>query len=351
MSILKTVAASKAARFGVALSLTGAALVGFVGQPAQAAIAKGIVSPATGTSAGGGVFALTGAGFATAAGSALADAVTFQVALCTATIDTTYSAVTPTVVSATRIVATTPALPLVASKPTKYNVCVYDTTPVTDELLATATYTSYAAPTITAANTPASGPAAGGNSVIVTGTGFTAKTVVKFGTFTSPKVVVAKDGLSVTAVAPAQAAGAVAVTVTTEGGTNATPGTATWDDYSYTNAVTVTPKLGLNAAATPITVTGVGFSSLNFAAGANNAAVMFVPGTYVKATHGVSGTSPAALCVNVQVLSDKELVCTTPSTVSNTPLIVTVVGDKAATAVTENASVVSSSAAFTFAAF
>jgi len=350
MSILKTVAASKAARLGVALSLTGAALVGFAGQPAQAAVAKGVVSPATGPTTVGTVVSVTGAGYTTAAGAALADSVTFQLTACVEAAGGT-AATLPTVISATRIVATAPVLTLTDSKPTKYNVCVHDTTPTPDVLLAAATYTAYAPPTITAANTPASGPAAGGNSVVVTGTGFTAKSVVKFGSVASPKVTVAKDGLSLVAVAPARVAGAVALSVTTEGGTNATPGTASWDDYTYTNAITVTPKLGANATATPITVTGVGFSALNFAAGANNAAVMFVPGAYVKATHGVGGTSAAALCTSVQVLSDTELVCTTPAGVSDTPLIVTVVGDKASTAVTENASVVSSSAAFTFAAF
>jgi hypothetical protein len=350
MSILKTVAASKAARLGVALSLTGAALVGFAGQPAQAAVAKGVVSPSTGPTTVGTVVAVTGAGYTTAAGAALADSVTFQLTACVEAAGGT-PATLPAVISATRIVATAPVLALTDSKPTKFNVCVHDTTPTPDVLLAAATYTAYAPPTITAANSPASGPAAGGNSVILTGTAFTAKSVVKFGSFTSPKVTVAKDGLSLVAVAPAQAAGAVAVSVTTEGGTNATPGTASFDADTYTNALTVTPKLGGNATPTPITITGVGFKALNFAAGGTNATVFFVPGAYVKATHGIGGSAPAAECTNIQVLSDTELVCTTPSSISDTPHIVTVVANKAFGAATPGESVVSSSAAFTFAAF
>ena len=350
MSTLKSVAATKAARIGVALSLVGVAVVGAVStESAQAATTtpKATVAPSTGPTTVGSVLSITGSGFATPAGAPVASQVAFQTTVCTTTVGATKASVV-SVVSATHLVATAPALSLVSSKPTGYNVCIYDSGTT---LLGAGTYTVYAPPTISAANSPASGSVAGGDTIVVTGTNFTKKSVVKFGTTVSPKVTVAANGNSLTAVVPAHTAGQIDVSVTTEGGTNATPGTTTWDDYTYTNAVTVSPHYGLNSTATTITVTGVGFKSLTFGSGAGKAAVMFVPGAYAKAVHGVGGSSAAPLCTNVQVVSDTELVCVTPSTLLDMPYIVTVVGDQVAAAATPNASVVSSSAAFTFAAF
>ena len=106
-----------------------------------------------------------------------------------------------------------------------------------------------------------------------------------------------------------------------------------------------------NATATTITLTGVGFTAYDFTAGANNDAVMFVPGAYAKAVHGVGGSGAAALCTNIQVVSDTELVCDSPAAVSTTPLTVTIVNDKAFNAAAPTTTVVSSSATFTFAAF
>lgn len=65
--------------------------------------------------------------------------------------------------------------------------------------------------------TPTGGPAAGGTKVTVRGTGFTPGATVKFDTTAATQVDVDNDR-SLTCVAPAHAAGAVDVTVTTDSG-------------------------------------------------------------------------------------------------------------------------------------
>ena len=80
-------------------------------------------------------------------------------------------------------------------------------------------FVAAAAPTVTGLN-PTSGPAAGGTTVTITGTGLTAATAVDFGTTPATDVTVVND-TTVTAVSPA-GTGTVDVTVTTPTGTSAT---------------------------------------------------------------------------------------------------------------------------------
>jgi hypothetical protein len=91
-------------------------------------------------------------------------------------------------------------------------------------------------PAVTVVN-PTSGSTAGGNTVTITGTnlGSTGVTAVNFGTVAGTNVTVAPDGNSLTVTAPAEAAGAVDVTVTTPlGGTSAT---SSADQYTYSASV------------------------------------------------------------------------------------------------------------------
>lgn len=83
-----------------------------------------------------------------------------------------------------------------------------------------------AAPVMTAAS-PANGPAAGGTIVKLTGSGFTGATGVKFGAVAATQFLVDSDRV-IYAVAPAQAAGAKAATVT-----NATGVSANTAPYTY----------------------------------------------------------------------------------------------------------------------
>jgi hypothetical protein len=354
MSILKTAAASRALRIGAALGVAGTVVVGLGAQSASAAVQALKLSSVTGGENSSVVLTVTGKGFIDATGTAVVSSVEFQTAACAAQGSGT-AAAAKALVSDTRMVVTTPNS--LATNPsgtkTDFYLCAYDSTPT---LVGSAKYTVYAAPAITAVISPTSGPAAGGGNVTITGTGFTSKSTVKFGNVGSPKVTVNTAGTTILAQIPAQAAtgSAVAVQVSTEGGPNPTPGTATWDDFTYQNALTVSPKFGKNATATTIDVTGMGFNTTitnAFGAIAGKAAVAFVPTTYAKATHGVGGTAPAALCQNPQLVSDTEIVCDTPATVSNGSFFVTLVNDIGSAAATPGASVPSGSAAFTFAAF
>ena len=122
---------------------------------------------------------------------------------------------------------------------------------------------STALPTVTLL-APASGPTAGGNTVVITGTNFTDATVVKFGTVKATTFTV-NSAIQITATAPAGTSGTtVDVTVTTPAGTSATTGTG--NDYTYgVPTVTAVSPTGqaTTAAGTAVTITGT-----NFVAGA-----------------------------------------------------------------------------------
>ncbi len=86
-------------------------------------------------------------------------------------------------------------------------------------------------PVVTAVS-PASGPPAGGTSVTITGTTFTAATVVDFGVTSAASFVVV-NATTITAVTPAAAAGTVDVRVTTLNG--GTSGIVPADQFTFIN--------------------------------------------------------------------------------------------------------------------
>jgi hypothetical protein len=220
-----------------------------------------------------------------------------------------------------------------------YTLCVYATDATT--LLGSGKYTVYPTPTITAAVSPAKGPAVGGNTIAIDGTNFTAASVVKVDGVAATGVKVATDGKSLTAKVPAGTASTVAVqvTVTTEGGTNPVPGTATFDDYTYVNAVSVSPGTGVGATDT-ITVNGKGFDAIDFTANATK--------IYLAVGAFDDQNLPTEVCGSVQVVSDTQLVCQTDASVADGAYTVTVVEDNTDAA---TASAVSSSATYTVADF
>jgi len=140
-------------------------------------------------------------------------------------------------------------------------------------------------PTVTGVS-PSAGSTAGGNSavaldkVVITGTGFTLGTTVSFGSLSvSANAVEYVSDTTLTATAPAQAAGTVNVTVTTTGGTSVvTPA----DQYTY-----VTPPA-------PI-ITGLGPSSTS-AAGSQ---VTIIGSHLTGATRVVFGDTPATYFSNI----------------------------------------------------
>jgi hypothetical protein len=120
-------------------------------------------------------------------------------------------------------------------------------------------YTYSTPPPVTEVS-PNDGPQDGGNTVTVTGSGFTGATAVDFGPNPGTSIDVLSD-TSITVTAPA-GAGTVDVTVTTPSGTSATnpPG----DQYTYASILPptgVTPNNGPQAGGNTVTVTGTGFVS------------------------------------------------------------------------------------------
>ena len=113
---------------------------------------------------------------------------------------------------------------------------------------------------------PSSGPLTGGNQVTISGNAFSVATGVKFGNVAATSFVVNSDS-SITATAPAQAAGTVDVVVTNPAGQS--PVTAA-DNYTYVpppTVVSVSPSSGPEAGGTPVTITGTNFtptSSVSF---------------------------------------------------------------------------------------
>lgn len=357
MSILKAAATAKVARVGVALGLAAGALV--AGATTSSAATTGTIAPATGpASSTTTVLAVTGTGFKSATGSTLVTQAQFNIATtCPTTKPATaansvVAVSTLSVISATRIVLTTPSLidTVTSGVHSKkdWMLCLYT---AGNALNASAKYTVYPAPTVTSLDVT-SGPVLGGNAITVAGTGFTSKTTATIGGTALSNIKVATDGASFTATVPAHAAGTnVPVLVTTEGGTSAD---TVADDYDFLNAITVSPQTGINATATPITVKGVGFSSMDFVT-ANKAKVYLSDGAYDPTDNsGAKTNAEVGTCGSVQVISDTELVCVTPASISDRALTVTVVNDSTVDAqagLTYLQSVVSSSATFTFAAF
>ena len=155
------------------------------------------------------------------------------------------------------------------------------------------TYVSVAAPAITALS-PASGPAAGGNTVTIAGTNLTAATQVLFGA--TPATILTNTATQITATAPA-GTGTVNVTVTTPGGTsNALP-------YTYVSvaAPTITalnPTSGPTAGGNTVTITGTNLTAATQVLfGATPATILTNTTTQITAT---APTGPPS-AVNVTV--------------------------------------------------
>ncbi|WP_394663379.1 putative Ig domain-containing protein [uncultured Sphingomonas sp.] len=155
---------------------------------------------------------------------------------------------------------------------------------------ASATFTGFtyvAAPAVTAV-APNSGGAGGGNSVTVTGTGFTNATAVNFGA-TSASSFTVNSATQITATAPA-GSGTVNVTVTSPGGTSAT---GAGNQYRYVAAPTISaisPTGGSSGGGTPVTITGTDFVNGNTYSVSFGATT--VPATYASATT-LTATTPA----------------------------------------------------------
>ncbi|WP_051020939.1 IPT/TIG domain-containing protein, partial [Nocardia araoensis] len=192
------------------------------------------ITPNQGSTAGGTTVTLNGSGFTGAT------AVTFG----------STPATSFTVVSDTQITAVTPPgtgiVPVTVTGPGGTSGAV--------------PYIYVVVPTITSI-TPTSGPTAGGNSVVITGTGFTGPLTVRFGS--TATLFTINSPTQITAVAPA-GTGTVQVTVTGSGGTS--NGVA----YTYAAVPTLTsiaPSSGPVTGGTTVVLTGTnltGATAVNF---------------------------------------------------------------------------------------
>jgi hypothetical protein len=202
----------------------------------QAAPTVSSISPASGLPAGGTAVTITGSGFANNATVSFGG----------------FSATNVSVVSSTSITCKTP--PHGAGT---VSVAVTNPDSQTGTLTDGFTYQN-AAPTITSLD-PASGPSNGGTSVTIHGTNFVNGATVTFGG-TAATAVTFGSSSSLTATAPAHAAGNAAVVVT-----NPDTQSATFNSYQYvSSAVTVTnvqPSTGPTSGFTPVTITGTNFQA------------------------------------------------------------------------------------------
>lgn len=117
---------------------------------------------------------------------------------------------------------------------------------------------TYPVPTVSAV-TPDSGPAAGGTTVTISGTGFNGTPGVWFGGYPATNVAVV-NATTITATSPA-GSGTVDVTVTTGGGTSATSAA---DRFTYDAPLpvigSITPNAGPTSGGTAVTLAGNNFT-------------------------------------------------------------------------------------------
>ncbi|WP_201295394.1 MULTISPECIES: IPT/TIG domain-containing protein [Nocardia] len=188
------------------------------------------VTPSSGPAAGGTTVTLTGTNLTGTT------AVTFGAT----------AAASFTVNSATQVTAVAP--------PGSGTVQVTVTTPAGTSNGVAYTYIPVSAPTLTSV-TPGSGPAAGGTTVTLTGTGLSSATSVRFGATAASFTGV--SATQITAVAP-PGAGTVQVTVITPGGTS--------NGVPYTYAATpslnaVSPTQGPTTGGNTVTLTGTNLTN------------------------------------------------------------------------------------------
>ena len=113
------------------------------------------------------------------------------------------------------------------------------------------------APTVTVV-APNSGPAAGGTSVIITGTNLTAATAVKFGTLGATTYAV-NSATQITATSPL-GSGVVDVTVTTAGGVSATSAADKFTYIARPAVSSLAPVGGPAGGGTSVIITGTNFA-------------------------------------------------------------------------------------------
>ena len=146
----------------------------------------------------------------------------------------------------------------------------------------------YVAPARITSVSPGSGPAAGGTSVTITGTGFTGATAVSFGG-TAAKSFTVNGDTSITAVSPAAGGGTVDVTVTNGGGSSAATATDQFTFVAVPSVSSLGPRSGSVGGGTEVTITGANFT------GATQVTFGGTPaGFWVNSDTSITAIAPAA---------------------------------------------------------
>ncbi|WP_424862745.1 IPT/TIG domain-containing protein [Streptomyces sp. MMS24-I29] len=114
-------------------------------------------------------------------------------------------------------------------------------------------------PPVVSSINPAQGPVSGGTTVVITGTGLTGATAVRFGAANAVSFTVT-SATQITAVNPAGSAGQVVVTVTSPSGTSNATVTFTYTVASLPTVTGLLPSSGSTSGGTTVTVTGTNFS-------------------------------------------------------------------------------------------
>ncbi|MGQ4516807.1 IPT/TIG domain-containing protein [Streptomyces sp. DW26H14] len=154
------------------------------------------------------------------------------------------------------------------------------------------TYTYAAAPSL-ASVTPSQGPASGGTTVVLTGTGLSAASAVMFGA-TPATTFTVDSATQITAVAPA-GSGAVPVTVTTPGGTT---GPVYFFYLTAPSLLSATPAQGPASGDTSVTLRGAdltGTTSVMFGATPAPAFTVDSPTQITAVTPAGGGTVQVAV--------------------------------------------------------
>jgi uncharacterized repeat protein (TIGR01451 family) len=229
------------------------------------------VSPTSGSTSGGTSLTITGTALTGATGLTVGGAVATNV----------------TVVSDTSITATTPA----GSAGT---VDIRVTTAGGTSAVSANDRFTYIAPPTVGSVSPSSGPQAGGTTVTITGTNLTGATSVNFGA-TSATGFTVNGATSITATAPAHAAGQVDVTVTAGSVTSAISAA---DHYTYAALPTATQAI----ASTTLTQ--------------NHAATSFIPVIGSGGTGSLSYTVSPSLPTGLSMTSGSGAITGTPTVAS-----------------------------------
>ena len=237
------------------------------------------VSPATGPSNGGSSVYVAGSGF-TAASAVLFGNASASFTVVSDSLITVYHS------------------PVQGTNPATVDITV--TAPGGTSPTSTADHFTFGAAVVPVVNaiSPSTGPAAGGTTVYVSGTGFTAATRVSFGT-TSASFSVISDNL-ISAFSPAQGTNPATVDVTVTAGSS-TSVTSTADQFTWSSTPPpsgpvvngVSPNQGSTLGGSTVTVYGSGLSgptSVKFGASAGTIQYGNDTQIVVRSPAGVAGT-------------------------------------------------------------